>query len=78
MTFAFMGISFQSSNFFDDFSNFSSSFFKKPDIEKEYIKGGLQLAGARVGKAARSAVSIGATAAGVPPVAAIAAKTNLS
>ena len=64
---AFMGINFQSNNFFNEFSNLSSSFFKKPDIEKELVKESLQLAGARVKKVAKTAVSVGAAAAGLPP-----------
>ena len=64
---AFMGISFQSKNFFDEFGKISSSFFKKPEIEKGLVKESLQLAGARVRKVTKSAVSIGATVAGLPP-----------
>jgi hypothetical protein len=64
---AFLGISFQSENFFDEFSKISSSFFKKPDLEKELVKESLQLAGTRVKKVAKTAVSVGATAAGLPP-----------
>jgi hypothetical protein len=37
MVCAFFGISFQSNNFFNDFRNFSGSFFKKPEIDKELI-----------------------------------------
>lgn len=64
---SFLGISFQSSNFFDDFRNFSSSFFKKPRIEKELLKEGIELAGSRVVQVTKAAISVGATAAGLPP-----------
>jgi hypothetical protein len=75
---AFMGISFQSENFFDEFGQISSSFFKKPEIEKELVNESLQLAGARVKKVAKAAVSVGAAAAGMPPGATAIAKSNPS
>jgi len=75
---AFIGISFQSENFFDEFSQISSSFFKKPEIEKEMVKESLKLAGDRVKKVANTAVSVGATAAGLPPGAVDIAKPKAS
>ena len=78
MAFAFMGISFQSENFFDEVNQISSSFFKRPNIESESVKESLQLAGNRVKQVAQSAVSVGATAAGLPPGAIGIAKPGLS
>jgi hypothetical protein len=78
---AFFGISFQSNNFFSDFSNFSGSFFKKPEMDKDLLKESLQLAGNRVAQVTKSAVSIGtaaaAGAAGVPPGATSIAKAKI-
>ena len=68
MAFAFMGISFQSTNFFNEFTRFSSSFFKKPEIEKKFVKESVQLAGKRIGQVTKAAISVGASAAtGLPP-----------
>jgi hypothetical protein len=68
MACAFMGISFQSNNFFNDFSGFTSSFFKKPEIEREMIKESVELAGKRVGQVTKAAISVGTSAAtGMPP-----------
>jgi hypothetical protein len=65
---AFMGISFQSQNFFNEFTNISNSFFKKPEIEKELVKESIELAGRRVGQVTKAAISAGTSAAtGVPP-----------
>ena len=57
--FAYMGVSFQSESFFDDFGNLSSSVFKKPNFDKELIKESLEIAGNKTKKA----VSTGITAA---------------
>ncbi len=75
---SFMGISFQSENFFDEVNQISSSFFKKPEIERELVKESLQLAGNRVKQVTQTAVSVGATAAGLPPGAIGIAKPGVS
>lgn len=72
---AFIGISFQSQNFFDEFTNLSNAFLKKPRIEKEFVKESVELAGKRIGQAAKAAtktaISAGTSAAtGLPPGAA--------
>jgi hypothetical protein len=65
---AFIGVSFQSENFFNEFSNITNSFFKKPEIEKELVKESLQLAGKRVSQVTKAAISAGtAVATGMPP-----------
>jgi hypothetical protein len=61
---AFMGLSFQSNNFFNDFKNLSGSFFKKPQIDNNLVTESLQLPENRVGKITKSTVAMGATAAG--------------
>ena len=56
---AFMGISFQSTNLFGDFTNISSSFFKKPEIDKELVKESLQIAGQQTVTATKKAFEVG-------------------
>jgi hypothetical protein len=55
---AFMGISFQSSNFFDEFGAFANSLFKKPD--KEMIKESLEITGKQVKSGVKAAAAFSA------------------
>jgi hypothetical protein len=57
---AFMGISFQSTNFFDNFNSLSSSFFKKPEVNKNLLKESLQKAGQQTLGATKQALVMGA------------------
>lgn len=61
--FSFMGISFQSGNFFDDFGNITNSLFKKPKVDKQLVKESLEIAGQQTMKAAKTSVQAGVTAA---------------
>jgi hypothetical protein len=56
---AFMGISFQSTNLFSDFTNISSSFFKKPEIDNEFVKESLHVAGQQTVTATKNAFEVG-------------------
>lgn len=60
---AFIGIGFQSANFFDDFGNFTNSMFKKTHVDKELVKESIEIAGQQTKKAAKAAVKTGVTAA---------------
>jgi hypothetical protein len=60
---AFMGISFQSSNFFDNFTKISSSFFKKPEVDKELVKESLEIAGQQTVKAVKKGAELAVVAA---------------
>jgi len=56
---AFMGISFQSTSFFNNFNNFSSSFFVKPKVDKQLVKESLQIAGQQTINATKKALVMG-------------------
>lgn len=60
---AFMGIGFQSANFFDDFGNFTNSMLKKANVDKKLLKEGVEIAGQQTKKAVNSTVQSGITAA---------------
>lgn len=65
---AFMGISFQSNNFFEDFATITNSYFKTPQIEKQLVKESIQAAGAKTKQVTKAAISAGVSAAaGLPP-----------
>lgn len=69
LVFAFIGVSFQSNNFFDEVGKISSSFLKKPNVEKELIKNSLVSAGTSIRNTSQKAISVGVkAAAGLPPV----------
>lgn len=55
---AFMGISFQSSNFFDNFTKISSAFFKKPEVDKELLKESIEIAGQQTVKAVKKGTEL--------------------
>ena len=56
---AFMGISFQSTSFFNNFNNFSSSFFVNPKVDKQLVKESLQIAGQQTINATKKALVMG-------------------
>jgi len=60
---AFIGIGFQSTNFFDDFGNFANSMFKRVNVDKGLIKEGIEIAGQQTKRAAKTAIKTGVTAA---------------
>jgi hypothetical protein len=60
---AFIGIGFQSANFFDDFGNFANAMFKRDNLDKELVKEGIEIAGQQTKRAAKAAIKTGVTAA---------------
>jgi hypothetical protein len=60
---AFMGISFQSANFFDNFNEITSAFFKKPEVDKELIKESIEIAGQQTVKAVKKGAELAVVAA---------------
>ena len=60
---AFIGIGFQSSNFFDDFGNLANSIYKRSNVDKELLKESIEIAGQQTKRTAQAAVQTGVTAA---------------
>jgi hypothetical protein len=59
---AFIGIGFQSANFFDDFGNFANSMFKKAHVDKEFVKEGIEIVGQQTKRATKATVKAAVTA----------------
>jgi len=56
---SFIGIGFQSNNFFDDFKMFSNSFFKNNLVDRSMLQDSLLLAGARIKDTSSKAILAG-------------------
>jgi hypothetical protein len=69
---AFLGLCFQSENFFDEFKYFSKAFFKKNAIEREMVKESVNASAKVTAKAVSEGISVarkGAMmASGMPPI----------